>query len=76
MSPLSRRVHRPALLQQTNSIKSVLSMVFEHLMSVRLRRFMERRAELPTTQIAYLKGMGCDALVYLSHTLQSALESG
>ena len=32
---------------------------------------------LPTTQFAYRKGMGtCDALLCLSHTLQSALESG
>ena len=32
---------------------------------------------LPTTQFAYLKGLGtCDALLCLSHTLQSALESG
>ena len=32
---------------------------------------------LPTTQCAYRKGLGsCDALVFVSHTLQSALESG
>ena len=32
---------------------------------------------LPTTQFAYRKGLGtCDALVCMSHTLQSALESG
>ena len=32
---------------------------------------------LPTTQFAYQKGLGtCDALLYMSHTLQSALESG
>ena len=32
---------------------------------------------LPTTQFAYRKGLGiCDALLYLSHTQQSALESG
>ena len=31
----------------------------------------------PTTQFAYRKGLGtCDALLFLSHTLQSALESG
>ena len=35
------------------------------------------RGELPTTQFAYRKGLGtCDALLCLSHTLQSALESG
>ena len=32
---------------------------------------------LPTTQFAYRKGMcTCDALLCMSHTLQSALESG
>ena len=31
---------------------------------------------LPTTQFAYRKGLGaCDALLCVSHTLQSALES-
>ena len=38
---------------------------------------MERSGVLPTTQFAYRKGVGtCDALLYVSHTLQSALESG
>ena len=32
---------------------------------------------LPTTQFGYRKGLGtCDALLCVSHTLQSALESG
>ena len=32
---------------------------------------------LPTTQFAYQKGLGtCDALLCVSHTLQSVLESG
>ena len=32
---------------------------------------------LPPTQFAYRKGLGtCDALLFVSHTLQSALESG
>ena len=32
---------------------------------------------LPTTQFAYRKGLGtCDALLFVSYTLQSALESG
>ena len=58
-------------------ITSVLTKVFELLWSVRLRRFMERSGVLPTTQFAYRKGLGtCDALLCLSHTLQSALESG
>ena len=59
------------------SITSVLSKVFELLVSVRLGRFMECSGVLPTTQFAYRKGLGsCDALLCVSHTLQSALESG
>ena len=38
---------------------------------------MERSGVLPTTHFAYRKGVGtCDALLCMSHTLQSALESG
>ena len=38
---------------------------------------MERSGVLPTTQLAYRKGLGtCDALLWMSHTLQSALEGG
>ena len=38
---------------------------------------MERSGVLPITQFGYRKGLGtCDALLCLSHTLQSALESG
>ena len=38
---------------------------------------MERSGVLPTTQFAYLKGLGiCEALLYVSRTLQSALERG
>ena len=38
---------------------------------------MERSGVLPNTQFAYRKGLGtCDALLCLSHTQQSALESG
>ena len=58
------------------SITSVLSNVFERLVSG-LGRFMERCGVLPTTQFAYWKGLGtCDALLCMSHTLQSALERG
>ena len=57
------------------SITSVLSMVFECLVSVCLGRFMERSGVVPTTQFAYRKGLStCDALLCVSHTLQSALE--
>ena len=46
-------------------------------MSVRLGRFMERSGVLPTTQFVYRKGLvTCDTLLCVSHTLQSALESG
>ena len=38
---------------------------------------MERSLVLPTTQFADWKDLGtCDALLCVSHTLQSALESG
>ena len=59
------------------SITSVLSKVFERLVSVRFGQFMERSGMLPTTQFTYRKGLGTfDALLYVSQTLQSALESG
>ena len=59
------------------SITSVLYKVLECLVSIRLGRFMERSGLLTTTQFAYWKGLGtCDALLCMSHTLQSALESG
>ena len=46
-------------------------------MLVRLGRFMERSGVLPSTQFAYRKGLGTyDVLLCVSHTLQSALESG
>ena len=58
-------------------ITSVLSKVFERLVSVRFGRFMKRSGVLPTTQFAYRKGLGtCDALLCVSRTLQSALENG
>ena len=46
-------------------------------MTVRLGQFMEHCGIIPTTQFAYRKGLGtCDALLCVSHTLQSVLESG
>ena len=51
--------------------------MLERLVSVRLGRFMERNGALPTTQFAHWKGLGtCVALLCMSHTLQSELESG
>ena len=59
------------------SITSVLSTVFERLVSVHLGRFMEHSGVLQTTEFAYDKSLGtCDALLRMSHMLQSALESG
>ena len=59
------------------SLTSILSKVFERLMSVHLGRFMECRGVLSATQFAYRKGLGtCDALLCVAHTLQSALEMG
>ena len=56
---------------------SVLSKVFERLVSVRLGRFVKHIGVHPTTQFSYLKGLGaCDAVWCMSHTLRSALESG
>ena len=55
------------------SITSVLSKVFERLVSVRLGRFMEGSGVLITTNFAYRKGLGTsDALSCASHTLQSS----
>ena len=51
--------------------------MIERLVSVRLGRFMERSGVLPSTQFVYRKCQcTCDALLCVSHTLQSALESG
>ena len=56
------------------AIISVLSKMFE---SVHLGGFKERRGAFLTTQFAYRKGLGTsDALLCMSHALQSALESG
>ena len=50
------------------SMTSVLSKVFERLVSVRLWRFMERSGVLPTTQFSCRKGLGtCDALLCTIH---------
>ena len=58
-------------------ITSVLAKVLERMVSVRLGRFMKRNGVLTTTQFAYRKGLGtCDALLCVTNTLQSALESG
>ena len=79
MSPQFLKVHRPPLLPITDQfpITPVLSKVFQRLVAVRLGRFMEHYRVLPTTQFTYRKGLGtCNALLCVSHTLQSAFESG
>ena len=54
------------------SITSVLSKVFERLVSFRLGRFMERSDLLQTTQFAYRKGLGtCDAFVLVPYIAES-----
>ena len=59
------------------SITPVLSKVFERLAAVRFGRFMEHCGVLPITQFTYRKCLGtCDALLCVSHTLQSALKTG
>ena len=56
------------------SMKSILFKVFQRLASD-LGRFMEHIGVLPTTK--FPKGRGTfDALLFVSHTRQSALESG
>ena len=78
VKPIPKGPQSPSLAYcRLISIKSELSKVFERLVSVRLGRFMERSGVLPTPHFAYRKGLGtCDALLCVSHTLQSALESG
>ena len=79
MSPQFRKLHPSSSVANYRpiSITSVLSKVSERLVSVRLGRFMERSGMVPTTQFAYQKGLvTCGALLCVSHTLQSALDSG
>ena len=64
MSPNSVRYVATVDTYQLISITSVLSKVFERVVSVRLGRFIERSGVLPTTLCAYRKGLGtCDALL-------------
>ena len=51
------------------SLTPTLPKVFERLVSVCLRRFMECRGVLPTTHFAYRKGLDtCDVLLCVAHT--------
>ena len=58
------------------SITSVLCMVFERLVLIRLGRIIERSGVLPRTKFVYRKGLGTSHVFLRAfHTLQSALES-
>ena len=58
------------------SMTSVLSIVFERLLSIRLGGFMEGSDVLSTTQFAYRKSLRtCDALLCVFHTMPIAFES-
>ena len=68
-------LHRPERYHLHH--RGLLSQVYERLVSARLGRFIQRSGVLPTTQFSYRKGLQgtCDALLCLSHTLRSVLES-
>ena len=55
MSPQFRMVQFSVANYRPISITSVLSKVYERLVSVRFERFMERNCVLPPTQFAYRK---------------------
>jgi len=59
------------------SITPVLSKVYEKLMASRLGRFFETAGVMPDNQYGFRKGLGTtDALLHVSHVLQSALDHG
>ena len=59
------------------SITPILSKVFERLISRRIYRFVEDLNLLPRNQFGFRKGLSTmDALLYLTHDSQSALDSG
>ena len=58
-------------------ITPLLSKIFERLVAVRLGQFMEHNRVFPATQFAYRQRLGaCDALLCVTHRLQSALDRG
>ena len=66
--------NRKLKILQQRSTERCLS---DCIVAVRLWLFMKHCCVFPTTQFAYRKYLGtCDALLCVSHTLQSALESG
>ena len=59
------------------SITSILSKVFERLLASKLSKYAIGNNLIPQDQFAYQKGLGTpDALLCISHKLQSALDQG
>ena len=59
------------------SITPVLSKVFERVIAVKFGWYLESGSILPNNQFAYRRNLGtCDALLTVSHHLQSALDNG
>ena len=59
------------------SVMSVLSNVFEKIVSRKLSSFLEDNSLLPSSQFMYRRGLRtCDALLTLSHHLQVDLHGG
>ena len=59
------------------SITPILSKIFERLLAKRLTHHCNKFRLIPDIQFAYCKGLGtCDALLTLTHDLQSSLDCG
>jgi hypothetical protein len=59
------------------SLTPIICKVFEKLVAHKLSKVLEHSGLLPPGQFAYRKGLGCcDALLSVSHFLQSALDQG
>lgn len=59
------------------SITPILSKLFERLLAKRLSQYCNKFRVLPDSQFGFRKGLGtCDALLTLTHGLQSSLDRG
>ena len=59
------------------STKPIISKVYENLIFRRLYKFVDSIKVLPITQFGFRKGLGTtDALLLLTHDLQSSLDKG
>ena len=57
------------------SITPILSKIFERLLAKRLIQYCDSIGAIPDTQFGFRKGLGtCDALLTLTHDLQSSLD--